>query len=72
MKLSNDNKEAIKSSVMVGVAYAMFLGGIMLSTGKEHWYYGALGGFLLGLSTGLLTTCYTEDKQDVADSVTDV
>ena len=62
MKLSNDNKEAIKSSVMVGVAYAMFLGGIMLSTGKEHWYYGALGGFLLWLFTGLLTTCYTEDK----------
>lgn len=62
MKLSNDNKEAVKSSVMVGVAYAMFLGGIMLSTGKEHWCYVALGGFLLGLSTGLLTTCYTEDK----------
>lgn len=62
MKLSNDNKEAVKSSVMVGVAYAMFLGGIMLSTGKEHWYYGALGSFLLGLFTGLLTTCYTEDK----------
>lgn len=62
MKLSEDNKEAVKSSVMVGVAYAMFLGGIMLSTGKEHWYYGALGGFLLGLFTGLLTTCYTEDK----------
>lgn len=62
MKLSNDNKEAIKSSVMVGVAYAMFLGGIMLSTGKEHWYYGALGGFFIGLLTGLLTTYYTEDK----------
>lgn len=62
MKLSNDNKEAVKSSVMVGVAYAMFLGGIMLSTGEEHWYYGALGVFLVGLFTGLLTTCYTEDK----------
>ena len=62
MKLSEGNKEAVKSSVMVGVAYAMFLGGIMLSTGKEHWYYGALVGFLLGLSTGVLTTCYTEDE----------
>lgn len=62
MKLSEGNKEAVKSSVMVGVAYAMFLGGIMLSTGKEHWYYWALGGFLLGLSTGVLTTCYTEDE----------
>lgn len=62
MKLSEGNKEAVKSSVMVGVAYAMFLGGIMLSTGKEHWYYWALWGFLLGLSTGLLTTCYTEDE----------
>lgn len=54
MKLSNDNKEAVKSSVMVGVAYAMFLGGIMLSTGKEHWYYGALGGFLVGLFLSLI------------------
>ena len=62
MKLSNDNKEAVKSSVLVGLAEAVFFGGVMLSTGKEHWYYGALGGFLLGLFTGLLTTCYTEDK----------
>lgn len=62
MKLSKDNKEAVKSSVLVGVAYAMLLGGVMLSTGKEYWYYVALGGFFIGLFTGLLTTCYTEDK----------
>ena len=52
----------MKSSVLVGLAEAVFFGGVMLSTGKEHWYYGALGGFFIGLLTGLLTTYYTEDK----------
>ena len=62
MKLSEDNKEAVKSSVLVGVAYAVFVGGLMLSTRKDYCGYGALGGFLVGLFTGLLTTCYPEDE----------
>lgn len=62
MKMSDKNEEAVKSSVLVGLAYAVFVGGIMLSTGKEPWYYGALGGFFIGLLTGLLTTYYTEEE----------
>lgn len=62
MKMSEKNREAVKSSVLVGLAEAVFVGGIMLSTGKEHWYYGALGGFFIGLLTGLLTTYYTEEE----------
>lgn len=60
--MSEKNREAVKSSVLVGLAEAVFVGGIMLSTGKEHWYYGALGGFFIGLLTGLLTTYYTEEE----------
>lgn len=60
--MSDKNKEAVKSSVLVGLAYAVFVGGVMFSTGKEHWYYGELGGFFIGLFTGLLTTYYTEEE----------
>lgn len=60
--MSDKNKEAVKSSVLVGLAYAVFVGGVMLSTGKEHWYYGVLCSFFIGLLTGLLTTYYTEEE----------
>lgn len=62
MKLSEDNKEAVKSSIMVGVTFGASMGGIMLFAGSENWYCGAIGGFLVGLFLGLITTCYTEDE----------
>lgn len=62
MKLSEDNKEAVKSSIMVGVTHATSMGGIMLFAGSENWYYGVLGGFFIGLFLGLITTCYLEDE----------
>ena len=45
MKLSKDNVDAIKSSVLVGLAYAIYTG---------------IVAFVFGLLTGLLTTWDTE------------
>lgn len=62
--MTDDNKEAMLSSVMVGLAYGLIactlacIGGLSL-TGK---LIGLGGGFIAGLALGLSTTWDVEDK----------
>lgn len=66
MKLSKDNKAAVISSVLVGIAYALFWGGLAYITGNTVaspvWV--GLGAGVIGLITGLLTTWEIEDVAD--------
>lgn len=62
MKLSKDNKEALKSSVLAGVAYGVFAGGVLLATGRSWWFIGACVMFVVGLCTGLLTMWDLEEE----------
>lgn len=71
MKLSKDNKDAIVSSLLVGVAYGLFWGYLVWvspSSTANPLLTGLCTGFV-GLLTGLLTTW---DVEDVADSDADV
>lgn len=71
MKLSKDNKDAVISSMLVGIAYALFWGSLAYITDNKVaspvWV--GLGAGIIGLITGLLTTWEIED---VADSNADV
>ena len=55
MKLSEINKEAVKSSLLVGVAYASITGGILASHDKPFVMWAGVA-FIIGLLTGLFTT----------------
>lgn len=55
MKLSENNKEAIKSSVLAGLAYGLLAGGVLLAGGRDWWILGGCVMFVVGLFTGLLT-----------------
>lgn len=61
MKLSKDNKEALKSSVMVGLAYALIGGGVCLATDKPYLLAMAVL-FVAGLLLGLTTTWDVEEE----------
>ena len=58
MKLSKDNVDAIKSSVLVGIAYGACWGGIgyVFSHSPYAPLFGGIGGFVAGLLIGLATT----------------
>lgn len=55
MKWSKDNKEALKSSVMVGLAYALLGGGVCMAAGKPCLTV-MIVLFIIGLALGLTTT----------------
>lgn len=61
--LSEKNKEAVKSSVLVGIAEAFFLAAIAGVNNKDAEAVVAAGvvGFVLGFVVGLTTTWYTEE-----------
>lgn len=63
MKLSKDNKDAIVSSLMVGVAYGLFWGALVYvhPNSNANPFYAGLGAFVLGLLTGLFTTWDVEE-----------
>ena len=71
MKLSKDNKDAIKSSLAVGVAWGMFWGALIHISPKTTANPIIIGVvmFVIGLLVGLFTTW---DVEDVADSNADV
>lgn len=56
MKLSKENKDALISSLLVGVAFGALCGGLLLVAGRDSYLFGAIGGFVSGVITGLLTT----------------
>ena len=62
MKLSKDNVDAIKSSVLVGIAYGLFWGFLvyLLPGSTTNAIYTGIVAFVFGLLTGLLTTWDTE------------
>ena len=62
-KLSDKNKDAIKSSVMVGVSFAVFWYGLVSYACSEHVSPLLVSGvmFVVGLVLGLVTTWYTEE-----------
>lgn len=58
MSMSDDNKEAIESSVIVGVAFGLFFGlltSISETATSSPWAVGLVFG-LSGFALGLLTT----------------
>ena len=63
MKISEKNKEAIKSSILAGVGFWMFWYGIVSLAGGANAHPLLVGSImgLVGLVTGLLTTWYTEE-----------
>lgn len=71
MKLSKDNKDAIKSSLAVGLAWGLFWGAIVhiSPTTTANPLITGIVMFIIGLCTGLFTTW---DIEDVADSNADV
>lgn len=58
MKLSKDNKDAIKSSVLVGLGYGVFWGLLVhiKSSSTTNAILTGIVAFVIGLVTGLLTT----------------
>ena len=58
MKLSKDNVDAIKSSVLVGIAYGAFwvLLVYFLPSSTANAIYTGIIAFVIGMITGLLTT----------------
>lgn len=71
MKLSKDNKDAVVSSLFVGLAWGVFWSAVVAispTSTASPWLVGLVA-FIIGLLTGLLTTW---DVEDVADSNADV
>lgn len=62
-KLSEKNKEAIKSSLLVGVSFGLFWYGLVSYVWGDYVSAGLVGGvmFVVGLLSGLVTTWYTEE-----------
>lgn len=62
-KLSDKNKDAFKSSMMVGVSFAVFWYGLVSYAWSEHVSPLLVSGvmFVVGLVLGLVTTWYTEE-----------
>lgn len=62
-KLSDKNKDAIKSSVMVGVSFAVFWYGLVSYAWSEYVSPLLVSAvmFVVGLVLGLVTTWYTEE-----------
>lgn len=62
-KLSDKNKDALKSSVMVGVSFAVFWYGLVSYAWSDYISAGLVGGamFVVGLVLGIVTTWYTEE-----------
>ena len=62
-KLSEKNKEAIKSSLLTGVSFGLFWYGLVSYAWSDYISAGLVGGvmFVVGLLFGLITTWYTEE-----------
>lgn len=62
-KLSDKNKDALKSSVMAGVSFAVFWYGLVSYAWGEHVSPLLVSGvmFVVGLVLGLVTTWYTQE-----------
>lgn len=60
-KLSQKNKEAIKSSVLVGVAQMSLMGGVFYLAKATYWLELIPLWFVLGFFGSILTTWYSED-----------
>lgn len=59
--MKKDNVEALKSSALVGVAFATSTGGMLYLTDNPHWDCFTLVSMFCGFLIGLLTTWYPEE-----------
>lgn len=59
--MSNDNKNAVKSSLLVGGAFAAFWGVLAWLLDANGVWSVMWQMFLLGLAVGLVTTVYPEE-----------
>lgn len=60
--MKKDNVEALKSSVLVGIAYGLLTGGIFLLIGNPHFLWFGLCSSAAGFLLGLLTTWYPDGE----------
>ncbi len=64
LKLNKKNKEAVKSSLGVAVAFCVLVVGILLLNDKNEYLLTAgVISFCTGLFTGLGTTVYTDEEE---------
>lgn len=59
--MKKDNVEALKSSVLAGLANGMLFGGIGLLNNSPYWDICGCIGFFVGIVVGLLTTWDLEE-----------
>lgn len=59
--MKKENKEALKSSVLVAVANSAFWYSIASLAGSPAAHIAGMGGAVVGLLLGLLTTWYPEE-----------
>lgn len=59
--MKNENKEALKSSVLVGVAFAAFWYALVSLCNPPMAWVGCIVGGVAGLLLGLMTTWYPEE-----------
>lgn len=62
--MEKENKDAVKSSLMTGVAFAAFVGVLLHLHNSPHTLCGVVFAGWVGLLTGLLTTWTFEEEPE--------
>lgn len=60
--MKKDNIEALKSSVLVGVAFMAVVGGVLFLTDSPYFLSAGLASLFFGFVVGLLTTLYLDEE----------
>lgn len=60
--MKKDNIEALKSSVLVGLAYGAIVGGVLLANGKSYALLCGAIAIVVGFGIGVLTTWYPDEE----------
>lgn len=59
--MKKDNMEAVKSSLLAGVASGVFFGGLLYVNGNPHYLcFGAIA-YFVGTFVGLITTIHLDE-----------
>lgn len=60
--MKRDNIEALKSSVLAGVAFGTVVGGVLFTTDNPHYLCVGVLALAMGFFVGLLTTWYPDGE----------
>lgn len=60
--MTKNNKEAVKSSVMAGVAFGVMVCGVLTVVESSHILCPSLGASVVGFGVGLWTTWYPNEE----------